>query len=149
MFDKVLNMPPVVNIIGFWISLWLWMCQGFWNTRVLNLPLVLNMSGFWIYQSSEYARVVHGSEYASIIPDCLNMPEYAKKCVNISKSTWMVFVLHLIFPFVLQSVFYLNTWLLIERLRETRGYSLKEHDAVFLSRENLIFSSWKYFIWFF
>ena len=43
-------------------------------------------------------------------------------------------------PFVLQSLFYLNSGYLFECLQETRVYSLKEHEAVFLKRQNLI---WK------
>ena len=42
------------------------MKKGF--ERVLNMPRVLNMSGLWtsIYQGSEYARFTRGSEYAWI-----------------------------------------------------------------------------------
>ena len=29
------------------------------HVRVLKMPLVLNMPGFWIYQGSEYARVLN------------------------------------------------------------------------------------------
>ena len=45
------------------------------------------------------------------------MPEYARICVNMPKSTWMAFVLH--FPC---------------------GYSLKKNEAVFLKKQDLIFS---------
>ena len=41
---------------------------------------------------------------------------------------------------------------LFERLQETRGYSLKEHEPVLLKRQNLIFSivafSMSYVFWF-
>ena len=113
--------PRVLNSPGFWIYLWFWMCQSFGYTRVLNMPLVLNIPGFWIclwfwiYQGSEYARITQGSQYALIIP------EYAGICGNMPKSVWMAFVLHL-----------------FERPQETRGYSLKDHENVFLKRQNLI-----------
>ena len=53
----------------------------------------------------------------------------------------MAFVLHFsISPFVLQSRFYFNTCYLLERLQETRDYSLKENETVFfLKRQNLFF----------
>ena len=48
------------------------------------------------------------------IKPCLDMSEYAEICLNMPKSAWMAFVLNFaIFPFVLQSLLYLNTWLLI------------------------------------
>ena len=127
----------------------MWLSFGY--TRVLNMPLVLNVPGFWIYQSSWYARVTQGSEYAGLTPEyawiCLIMfgylwkcLEYAETCVNMPKSAWMTFVLHSpIYPFVFQSLFYLNTCYLFERLQETTGYSLKEHEAVFWKRQHLIF----------
>ena len=108
------------------------------------MPLVLNTPRFWIYQSSEYARVTQGiclnnSWICRNMPDyawiCLNMPEFAKICVNMPKSTLMVFTIQYpISPFVLQSLFYL-----FECLQETRGYSLKEHEAVFLKGKKWFF----------
>ena len=44
--------------------------------------LVLNMSGFSIYRGSEYFRFTQGFEYGWL-------------CLNVPKSVWMVFVLHL------------------------------------------------------
>ena len=44
MFEKVLSMPPVLNI--------------------LNMSLVLNVPEFWIYQGSEY---VSGSKCARVL----------------------------------------------------------------------------------
>ena len=96
----------------FWVCLRFWIAQDFEYvsgfecakvldiaTRVLNMSLVLNMPGFWIYQSSEYARVTHGSKYAGIIPEyawiCLNMPEYAWICLNLPE--WLLIY---IFPVV-------------------------------------------------
>ena len=73
--------------------------------------LVLNMWGFWIYHG-QHARVTHGSQYVWIIH------EYAWLCLNIPKSSWMAFALHLaiLIPY------------------------LKEPQAVFLKSKNLIFS---------
>ena len=34
---------------------------------------------------------------------------------------------------------YITSGYLFERLQETRGYSLKEHETTFLKRQNLIF----------
>ena len=131
------------------------MCQSFRYTRVLNRPLVLNMLGFWIYQSSEMPglhRVQTMPESFLNIPDYVWMSEYAwiydytGICLNMPKSAWMAFVLHFsTSSFVLQFLFYFFEW-----LQETRGYNLKEHEVVFLKRQNLIFfyRSWKYFIFF-
>ena len=60
---------------------------------------------------------------------CLNMPEYAGIYVNIPKSTWMSFVLHapIVIPCLLGYLF-------------RRIFNLKEHEAVFLKRQNLMFS---------
>ena len=148
MFGKILCMPPVLNIPGFRRCFCRWMCQSFGCTRVLNMPLVLNMTGFWIYQSSEYARVTQGSEYAWIISEyawiCLiivNVPEYAGKCMNIPKSVWIAFFSPFpTSPFVWQSLSTSTRGYLFERLQETRSYSRKEHETVFLKRQNLIFS---------
>ena len=60
------------------------------------------------------------------------MPEYGRVYMNMPKSILMAFVLHFpISPFVLQSRFYFNTCYLLERLQETRDYSLKENETVF------------------
>ena len=73
-----------------------------------------------------------GSKYASICPNCswicLFMPEYVRICQNISKSSWMAFVLHIsiVIP-----------WL-----------CLKESWAVFCKTQNLIFSKITESIWF-
>ena len=51
--------------------------------------VILNMLKFWIHHGSKYARVTQGFEYAWIIPG------YAWLGLNMSKSVWMVFLLHL------------------------------------------------------
>ena len=144
MFDKVLSMPTVLNIPRFWIVSGSKCARvldtpGFW---IWNMSLVFNMSGFWLYQSSEYARVTQGSEHAWIIPEyawlCLVMPEYAWICLNLPE--WPLFYIFS-FPHFFCNPFF--TWTrgnLFEGLQETRGYSLTEHAAVFMKKQNLIFS---------
>ena len=96
-YHTILDMSLVLNVPQFWIY-----------PRVLNMPLDLNMPGFSIYQSSEYSKVMQGSEYAWLIP------EHTGICVNMPKSAWMALVLHFpTSPFVLQSRFYFNRWLLV------------------------------------
>ena len=81
---------------GFWICFRFWIWQGYTEFRIC-----LNSS--WVCQNV--------ADYAWI---CLNISEYAGICVNMPKSAWMAFVLYYpIYSFVLQSPFYLNTWLLI------------------------------------
>ena len=152
-FIKVLSLPPVLNISGFWIILDSVYVSGSKSGWVLDIPGFWICPWFWIYQDSEYTRVLdmpgfricrinswiclNMSYYVWI---CLEMPEYAGTCVNMPKSAWMTFVLHSpIYPFVFQSLFYLSTCYLFERLQETRGYSLKEHEAVFWKKQHLIF----------
>ena len=134
-----------------------WIAQGSMNqrfvyTRVLNLPLVLNMPGFSIYQSSEYARVTQGSEYAWIIPEYawlyLDMSKYAWISRNVPESAWMAFVFHfsispfLTIPFLLEHVVtYLNVYRRLEVIvwRNMRLLSWKEKIWLFYSRwKNLI-----------
>ena len=121
------------------------------------MSLVLNMPEFWIYQGSEYAscfeynrvlnmtvlhRIQNMLDYVWM---CLNMSAYVGIGVNMSKSAWIVFVLHFrISPFFLQSLFNLNTWLL---WTSTGDYSLKEYWAVFLKRQNYLFFILFYFLW--
>ena len=54
--------------------------------RVLDMPRVLNMPWFQIYESFEHARITEGYENARNIPEyahlCLNMPEYVLICLN-------------------------------------------------------------------
>ena len=54
------------------------------------MRLVLSMSGFFIYHSFKYVRVTQGSEYARIIPELVWL------CLNVPKSVWMAFALHLL-----------------------------------------------------
>ena len=57
--------------------------RGSEYSGILNMFLVLNMSGFWIYHGSEYGRFTQGFEYAWF-------------SLNVPKSVWMTFVLHLL-----------------------------------------------------
>ena len=119
-------MSLVLNILEFWIS------HNSEYARILNMPLVVSMIGFWIclwfsrYQCSEYARFTQGPEYAWI---CL---KNSWICLIMPGSVWVAFVFHV--PVVITClleciVIYLN-----------KVYSLKEHEAVFLRRQNLIYS---------
>ena len=81
-------------------------------------------------------RVLNMLEYAWIIPEyawlCLNMTEYAWIYINMPESIWVAFVFHVlvVITCLLECiVIYLN-----------KVYSLKEHEAVFLRRQNLIYS---------
>ena len=47
MFDKVLSIPPVLNITGFG------------KPKILNMSLVLNVLEFRMYQDSENTRVLN------------------------------------------------------------------------------------------
>ena len=141
-------MPSVLNIPEFWITQDSKYVSGSECARVLDIPDFWICLWFWISQSSEYARVTQGSEYSWIIPGyawiclnisryvfiCLNMLEYAYICLNGLCFTFPVSL------FLLQSLSHLSTWFLIWDLQETRGYHMKEHEAVFLKRKNLIFS---------
>ena len=140
MFDKFLGMSPVLNTPRFWKD------QVSEYASAFECVIVLDL-----YQSPEYSRVTHVAEYAWMIPEyawiclimsgyvwrCLNMPEYALICLNLPK-----LLLFYIFPFF--NLFYkpYSTWarvFLFDRLQETRGYSLKQREAVFLKRQNFIF----------
>ena len=61
MFDKVVSMPPVLNIPGFWI-------------------------GKYSEYVSEYARVTQSLEYSRVILEyawlCLDLSEYGWICRN-------------------------------------------------------------------
>ena len=105
--------PRVLNSPGFWIYLWFWMCQSFGYTRVLNMPLVLNIPAFWMYQSYTGLRICLNNPWICLTMSgyvwvCLNLPEYEWICLNLPE--WLLFYIS---PFVLQSFFYLNTWILI------------------------------------
>ena len=60
-----------------------------------------------------------------------DMLDYARVSANMPESAWVAFVLYvpIVIPCLLEYVFtYFN-----------RVYSLKEHEAVFFKRQNLIF----------
>ena len=159
MFDEVLSMFPVVNIPGFSIA------QDFSMSQVLNVPefriyqsseyasgfeyaRILHIPEFWICQGYTGFRICLNKSWICLsMPDnvwiCLgNMPEYVRICVNIPKYAWMAFG----FTFLHFPIGFTIPWkrgYLFERLQETRettGYSLKEHETVFLKKQNLTFS---------
>ena len=117
------SMPSVLNIPEFWITQDSKYVSGSECVRVLDIPDFWICLWFWISQSSGYERVTQGSEYFWIIPGyawicliisryvfiCLNMLEYVYICLNGLSSTFPVSL------FVLQSLSYLSTWLLIWR----------------------------------
>ena len=132
-------MPLATNMSEFWI------CQCYEYTRVLNMPLVLNMAGFWICQVCTGSWIcLNNSWICLIMPEyvwiCLIIPEYAKICVNIPKSASIVFVLHvpIVIPYLLECM--------ITYLSEV--YSLKEHEAVLLKRQNFNYPLVAGSIWF-
>ena len=129
------------------------MSQSFGCTRVLNMPLVLNMPGFWIYQSSEYAKVTKGLEFAWIIPEyawiclimfgyvleiCLNMSEYAWICLNMPE--WPLVLHFSISLLVLQSLENVVTCLNVYR-------RLARLEVIVWKNKRLF--SWRNKIWFF
>ena len=66
------------------------------------------------------------------------MPEYPWLCLGMSEYAGMTFVLH--FPICFTNPF--STWTrgyLFKCLYDTRGYSLKDYEDVFLKKQNLIF----------
>ena len=138
------------------------------NYKIVIAKILIVVSCFsnkvWTCQDSEYDSVTQGlmtwlnnSWIYLNMPDyvwiCLKMQEYAGICVNMPKPTWIALILHiLIFPFVLQSVFYFNRWLLIWTSTGDYKHSLKEQKTVFFKIQNLFFfhSSWKYlFVFYF
>ena len=73
-------------------------------------------------------------EYPWYVWICLNICEYAYIYLNDSFNISL-------FPYLVYNLF--STWTrdyVFKILQETRGYNLKEHEAVFLKRQNLIFS---------
>ena len=100
-----------LNIQGFWLCLWLWVCDG-----------------------SEYARVTDGWKDSWIGMSnswiCLNMLEYARICMNLPKTAWMAFyvlVPLLIFCLLERVVNYFNEVYGVKEL----GYFLEEKKLNF------------------
>ena len=131
MFDKVLSMPPVLNIPGLWIAQNSEYPSGFEYAEVLNIP------EFWICQSYTGFKICLNN--TRIIPEhcwiCLNMPVYVWICVNMPKFAWIGFssFFHLFYnPF--------STW--------TRGY-LFEHILEVIVGRNMRLFSWRDKIWYF
>ena len=90
----------------------LWICKNFEYLSGFEYGRFLNVPRFWICSWFEYMPEfwICPGDNVLIMPEyvwtvliytwiCLNMPEYAEKCVNVTKSAWMTFVLH--FPIVI------------------------------------------------
>ena len=106
---------------------------------------ILNIPGFWICQG--YARFwicLNVWKFLNM-PDCLwvclNMSEYAIICLNLPE--WIFFTS----PFC-NNLSTRTSGYLPQRLNDTRNYSLEEHEAAFLKRQNLFFSTVTGSIWF-
>ena len=76
---------------------------------------------------------------------CLNIPKYAGVYVNMRKAARMAFALH--FVFVIPCLLWTGNYL-FQQFHETRSYNLKEHEAIFLKRQDLIFTIIARSIWF-
>ena len=95
--------------------------------RVLDIPVYA-----WI-------MILNMSDYAWVCLICLNMPEYAWICLLND------------FCFTFSHCNPLSAWrhgYLFQHLHETRSYSLKKYEAVFLTRQNLTFPLVAESIWF-
>ena len=67
MFDRVMNMPQILNMPALWIY------RGSEYTRVVNMPGFWIFLWYWICQGSGYIMVLcQGYSWLQI---CLNMPE--------------------------------------------------------------------------
>ena len=81
----------------------------------MNIPQVVNMLGFWVCLNNSWI--------------CLSLTEYAGICLNG-------------FCFTFPHCNPLSPWMcnhLSQCLHKTINYSLKEHEAVFMKRQSLIF----------
>ena len=118
-----------------------------------NRPWILNKSGLWIYKNSEYAsgsqcaRFIQGPKCAWITPEyawlCLNILEYARICVNMSKLASMALVLHV--PIVIPCP--------LKLVVTSTKIKLWQNMRPFSWRENMIFSivagsTWSFFFFF-
>ena len=125
---------PVLNVAEFWIH------QGSEYASVFEYAMILNITEIWIYQGYTRFRICMNNSTISMIVSryvwiCPNMPTYAWLCLNVPERL-LFYISH--FPICFTILFYLNTRLLIWT---SIGYhSLKKHEAVFLKRQNLIFS---------
>ena len=135
---------------------WVWL-----NISILNIPGVriaqdseyisgsecarfLNIPKFWICQDFSGSRICLNTCW--ICRQCLIKFEYVWTFLNVPIYAWICLNLpeqFCISPF--PCLFYnpfstLTPGYLFERLQETIGYSLKEHEVIFLKRQKLIFA---------
>ena len=131
----------------FWVLLLtmpeFWPCQSCQYTQVLNIPGFSVWLWFWIFQGSEYFSFTQSSENAWIYLNNSwkgsNMSEYAGICANISKWTWIGFILHfliVIHCLLEQVVIYFN----VHKKLGTWKCLLEETNFHFF------YSSWKYVV---
>ena len=76
--------------------------SGLWNSsssymfnRLLKMPQILNVPGFWIWYGcvskgyTEFWICLNMAQYASIMPECLNMLQCPSICTNMAEYCWM------------------------------------------------------------
>ena len=123
----------LLDIPGIWVYLGFWICQGFEYGSGSKYEKVLNVLGL--------DRLLNKPEYGWIILKYvwiyLNIREYAGVCVNMP-IWWLLFYIS-----PLQSIINLKVWLL-----HFNVYMKLEVIAIFLTRQNLIFSLVARSIWF-
>ena len=97
------------------------------------MPLVLNIPGCWICLWFRICQVYTGF-WICLNNSCI--------CLKISDCAWIYMILHK----SVRSAFLLHNFIVILCLLElvvtyfNKIYSLKEHKAIFLKKQNLIFS---------
>ena len=71
--SRVLNMPLVLDMPGFWVCLWFWIYWVSENGRILIIPAFWISLWFWIFHGSKYTKVLNmpgfwiHSEYARFL----------------------------------------------------------------------------------
>ena len=124
-------MSLVLNVPEFWIHQASQYASGFEYARLLNMFLVLNMPEFWICQGYTGFRICLNNPWIWLnMLECLNMAE----C--------LLFYISIFPPLFYNFFSTLTRGYLFERLQETRAYSLKEHEAVFLFKFYVTFQGW-------
>ena len=142
LFQEVLNF-----LTRIWIFLWFRISQDSEYASGCECAMILNIQGLRIFQVYTGFRICLNNSWICLnMPESvwiyLNVPEYTRIFVNMPKSAWMAFVLHFpIFftiPFLLEHV---DTYLIVyRRLEVIESLMRPEEEAVFLKRQNLIFS---------
>ena len=126
------------------------------------LTILAKRSILDIWQGSEY---VFNTEYTWVLnmpglckvlnmPECLKIPKYAWLSLSMPEHVWICHNMPKLpewifftFPFC-NNLSARTSGYLPQRLNDTRNYSLEEHEAAFLKRQNLFFSTVTGSIWF-